>query len=90
MLDRRTDQSPCPIRPLPLARQYLLTLCTIVKLTFPDQYLTATADDARRVTGGGYLRPSASEGGCTRRLARSSARIPSTLFGEGSCLPPPQ
>jgi NADPH-dependent stearoyl-CoA 9-desaturase len=30
----------------PLARQYLLTLRTISKLTLPDRFLTATSDDA--------------------------------------------
>jgi NADPH-dependent stearoyl-CoA 9-desaturase len=30
----------------PLARQYLLTLRTIMKLAFPDRFLTATSDDA--------------------------------------------
>ena len=30
----------------PLARQYLLTLRTIAKLTLPDRFLTATSDDA--------------------------------------------
>ncbi|MGK2854376.1 MAG: fatty acid desaturase family protein [Microbacteriaceae bacterium] len=35
-----------PYTTRPLARQYLLTLRTIVKLALPDQFLTATADDA--------------------------------------------
>ena len=35
-----------PYTTRPLARQCLLTLRTIVKLALPDQFLTATADDA--------------------------------------------
>jgi fatty acid desaturase len=30
----------------PLARQYLLTLRTIIKLAFPDRFLVASSDDA--------------------------------------------
>jgi hypothetical protein len=35
-----------PYTTSPLARQYLLTLRTISKLTLPGRFLTATSDDA--------------------------------------------
>jgi fatty acid desaturase len=40
------DKYDLPYTTGSLPRQYLLTLRTIVKLAFPDRFLTATADDA--------------------------------------------
>jgi NADPH-dependent stearoyl-CoA 9-desaturase len=40
------DKYDLPYTTGPLAKQYLLTLRTIVKLAFPDRFLTATSDDA--------------------------------------------
>ena len=40
------DEYDLPYTTGPLARQYLLTLRTIVKLALPDRFLPATSDDA--------------------------------------------
>jgi NADPH-dependent stearoyl-CoA 9-desaturase len=40
------DKYDLPYTTGPLARQYLLTLRTIVKLAFPDRFLSASSDDA--------------------------------------------
>ncbi len=40
------DKYDLPYTTGPLPRQYLLTMRTILKLALPDQFLSATSDDA--------------------------------------------